>query len=270
MARSRTSQRQASRRAHQQKHALRLLVRIAALIFVSLSALAVVFAIVATSGASSAQNAGNQPPANQPVVVVSIKSTDASDIIAAVKQTTLYQTSAQADDLIGRALRSGHLANPVLVKPYRNDVGLGEYWVIPVVNQNNIPMALLNFTYDPVQKQIGAADFAAVTNNMFYTAHSFPAISPTVALDVIARQQHASIRVGQQPELIYFPGDRKGFLQGKNHWNGGGTTVIDPIWRIAGTDGQWHYVDHDGNAHLSTDLPVQTDYLPMPSSIQNQ
>jgi hypothetical protein len=152
------------------------------------------------------------------------------------------------------------------VKPYRSDAGLSQFWVVPVVGKNNYPLALLTFFYTPQSHLIQEGEFDAVTNDMFYVNHPFPAVTLNRAVAAVHAEQHALAVQGRAPELIYFPGDFAGLKSGRQNWHGGGTAVIDPIWRVPGVDGKWHYVAHDGHTHLSTELPVDPAYPPMAST----
>ena len=206
----------------------------------------------------------------QPAKWYSVNSGSAADILSAVKCTDMFQSASQGTDLIAQALQKGTLATPVLVKPYRSDVGLSQYWVVPVVDANNHPLALLTFLYNPQSHLLHEGEFDAVTGNMFYVNRSFPAITANASVSAVSNQQHATEAQGRAPELIYFPGDLGGVKTGRVKWQAGGTSVIDPIWRVPGADGKWHYVDHDGHAHLNTDLPVDPSYQAMPSATSTQ
>lgn len=178
----------------------------------------------------------------------------------------MYRSAVETQDLIGDALHQGRLAAPVLVRPYRDDVGLPEVWVIPVVNSTNIPLAMLEFVYDRPNWQIRASEFDAVTGNMFYATRPFPFVGAGAAVSAVAQQHRVALRQGHAPELIYFPSDHMGLIMGKNSWSSGGTAVIDPLWRVPGADGRWHYVDHNGKAHMHGDIPVDPAYPMMPQS----
>lgn len=200
-------------------------------------------------------------------VWVKVRTTQATDVLNAIQCTPMFLHAKDGPDLIGEALRKGTLAHPVLVKPYRQDSGLPQVWVVPVVDQNQIPLALLTFIYDPSQQAVRESEFAAVTGNMFYTTHRFTSIDAQGALSAVTNAHHTQILAGRTPELVYFPGDLAGLEAGRHHWISGGTVAIDPVWRVAGTDGQWHYVDHDGKAHLSGEIPVDPSKPPMPASV---
>lgn len=203
------------------------------------------------------------------VVWVTVKSSTAADVMAAVKCTPMFQHATVGDDLIARAMRSGHLANPVLIKAYRHDVGLADIWLVPVVDKNNLPLAMLACDYDEHAHELRAGEFAAVTGNMFYVTHTFPALGPSVAASAVSHQHHVALS-SRAADLIYFPADEQSLVTGKQKWQGGGTSFLDPIWRVADANGKWHYVDHSGHAHLASELPLTSGYLAMPTSIAVQ
>jgi hypothetical protein len=271
------NRRRRSTPAHSHWRAIRLT---AILSFLCLAIIAVGFAL-----AENAQGAFGQglPTANachptlsttgnqaQSAKWFSIRSGSAADILSAVKCTDMFQSALQGNDLIAYALHTGTLANPVLVQPYRSDAGLAQYWVVPVIGKNDYPLALLTFFYAPQSHLIQEGEFDAVTNDMFYVNHPFPAVTLNRAVAAVAAEQHISAVRGLASELIYFPGDVAGLEVGRQNWHAGGTAVIDPIWRVPGVDGKWHYVDHDGHTHQSTELPVDPAYPPIASATSTQ
>jgi hypothetical protein len=270
---SRPARKHPKRRTRPARPLWRLVRLIAICAFVGLAAVTVGF-VIAESGqahfgrhaqTTSACNAtlittGNQQPARW----FSINSGSPTDILSAAKCTDLFQSATQGHDLIANALQAGTLANPVLVKPYRSDAGLSQFWVVPVLNANKYPLALLTFFYDAQSRLIHEAEFDAVTGDMFYVTHPFPAVTASMSVASVNTEQHSAMAQGEAPELIYFPGDLAGLEAGRNHWQAGGTAVIDPIWRVPGADGDWHYVDHNGHAHMSSEIPVDPTYQAMP------
>lgn len=254
---------------------------VAILSFVCLAITAVIFALVESASLPAGKRSqtagtcnptlvspGNGAPAEK---WFSINTGSAADIVSAAKCTSMYQSALQGNDPIAAALQAGTLAAPLLVKPYRQDVGLWQYWVVPVVDATtNHPLAFLTFLYNPQTRLIHEGEFDAVTGNMFYANHSFPAVSANAALAVVSAQQHAAIAPGRAAEAIYFPADFAGIQAGTNHWAAGGTSVIDPIWRVPGADGRWHFVDHNGQAHFNADIPVDPSYQPMPATTDIQ
>lgn len=264
------------KRQRKQHSAGRLLRRALALVFVCFAFLALCLAVFQSASVGFAQQrvngscVVNNVQGDHTVTVWSkLRSTQSADVLNAIKCTPMFQNAQSGSDLIGEALRKGSLAAPYLVKPYRRDSGLAQVWVVPVVDQNQIPLALLSFIYDPAQQSLRESEFAAVTGNMFYATHHFPAVTPVLASSSVVTGHHVQMLAGRAPELVYFPGDFEGFKAGKHHWNSGGTTPIDPVWRVPGADGHWHYVDHDGKAHLNNEIPVETDMPAMPADNSN-
>lgn len=238
-----------------------------AVLFFGLSVFALISAVVVNTTTMYGQKIASNSSSTG---CISIKSEASADILAAAKLTRMYQSAAIDKDLIGQALRRGTLANPVFVKPYRQDVGFDQYYVIPVVGTNNIPLAMLKFVYDSGQHQICPSAFAAVTGNMFYASRPFPSVSASAAIAAVQKQYHVDVATGTAPELIYFLPDHVGFITGKNSWRNGGTAVIDPIWRVAGVDGHWHYVDHNGIVHKSKEIPTESGLPAMPDTVNIQ
>jgi hypothetical protein len=247
--------------------------RIAICAFVGLAVVTVGFALAESGQVHFGQHAQSSAACNAVVITTgnqqperwfSINSGSAADIVSAVQCTATFQSAMQGNDPIAHALQSGTLANPVLVQPYRGDAGLSAFWVVPVVNANKYPLALLTFFYQAQTRLIHEGEFDAVSGNMFYVNHSFPAVTAPMSVTAVGTEQHVTMAQGEAPELIYFPGDLIGLETGTNHWQEGGTSVIDPIWRVPGSDGNWHYVDHFDHAHVSTDIPVDPAFQVMP------
>lgn len=265
-------------RSHKQRRKQVPIVRIfrhgVAIVFLCFAFFALSFAVIQSASAGFAQRTtggacvtSTVQSGHMATVWVKVRTTQAVDVLNAVKCTPMFQNAKNGPDLIGEALHKGTLDNPVLVKPYRQDSGLPQVWVVPVVDQKQLPLALLTFIYDPSQQALRASEFAAVTGNMFYTTHQFPALSAMSVRSIVASTLHVQPLAGRVPELIYFQGDIEGFKAGRNHWISGGTVAIDPIWRVAGIDGHWYYVDHDGKVHLSDEIPVDPSMPPMPASV---
>lgn len=194
---------------------------------------------------------------------VSVRTTASADVMAAVKCTTMFQNATQGNDLIARAMRTGHLGDPLLVRPYRSDVGMDALWMVPVLDRQQYALALLTFNYNEGAHQLSAREFAAVTGNMFYTTHPFPYMDAGIAIATLANQKHISLASARVPELIYFPGND----QSVTDWRGGGTSYLDPIWRIPGSDGRWHYLGHDNQVYAGSALPLALGAPSAPSTL---
>ena len=210
-------------------------------------------------------------------VWVPLKSEASSDIISAAKATQTYQiftqqsnnlasnsTSTHGTDPIATDFKTGILGTPMLVKPYRDDIGSSTYWVIPLLNHAKKLVMILTFTYDPANHRLQASNFEG--GDDFTASHPFPSVSQVAAVALVQHTEHTSVILtgSKAPSLIYF--EFNPFVvsrAGSVHWTGGGTENIDPIWRIATTNGHYYYVDHLGKqAYTGKSLPVDPSYPP--------
>jgi hypothetical protein len=208
---------------------------------------------------------------------VPVKSEASADVINAVKQTDMYQTSVQMANKLAhnsastqgidpstRLFIQGTLGTPVLVKPYRDDISSPTYWVIPLLNTAKKATMMLTFTYDPAHHRLQPSDFGG--GNDFTASHPFPSVSQAAAVALVQRTEHVSVvfKGSKAPALIYF--EWNPFVApraGAFHWTGGGAENIDPIWRVAATNGHYYYVDHLGKqAYTGKSLPVDPSYPP--------
>lgn len=62
------------------------------------------------------------------------------------------------------------------------------------------------------------------------------------------------------------PPDHQALIQGQTNWQGEGTAVIDPIWRVADALGHWQYVDRVGQVHAAQALSLEQGLPVMPSN----
>jgi hypothetical protein len=208
---------------------------------------------------------------------VPLKSEAPADVIAAIKQTDMYQTfmqqsnkltphsaSTQGIDPIAMDFKTGTLGTPILVKPYRDDVGSLTYWVVPLLNSAKKAIMMLTFTYDPVNHRLQPSNFEG--GDDFTATHPFPSVSQAAAVALVQRTEHVSVVVkgSKAPALIYFEWNPYVAPRaGAFHWTGGGTENINPIWRVAATNGRYYYVDQLGKqAYTGKSLPVDPSYLP--------
>ncbi|MFI5274621.1 MAG: hypothetical protein ACHQ4H_16435 [Ktedonobacterales bacterium] len=85
----------------------------------------------------------------------------------------------------------------------------------------------------------------------------FPWLQVTAEQATVALQQQRGIApaASATAELVYFtPPDP---VPGVNvTWTGGGTNPADPMWRLKGKDGRYHFVGTDGHVYESNQLPV--------------
>lgn len=191
---------------------------------------------------------------------VGIKSTQSSDIIAAARATTTFQTVLASQTPLGNALRTGTLGTPVLVRAYRPTPGMLDTWVIPVLRGSDAQVvALLDFAYDKAQKRVRATSFAGpfAPGDPAY-GQPFPRLTMQEALNQMQSKRHISAMASAQPQLIYFPIDLDK-TTGPNatiHWTGGGQFADAAIWLIPGSDAKDYLAGNDGQVYTADQLPL--------------
>jgi hypothetical protein len=185
---------------------------------------------------------------------IPLKSTSSSAIIAAARQSTLFNVNRKGSGDFLKDL--SHLEAPVLVRALQTpgSVVMPDYYIIPIDNATG--------------KMVGAAELELnashtsiqVTSIVTYTsAHPHGQVSQvakSAALMDLANQRRVAVRSGAQPQLVYIPIDAAALETGEVVWNGGGTSPTDPVWLIPGADGQNHLVGADGHAYEMSSVPV--------------
>ena len=184
---------------------------------------------------------------------IPLKSTSSSAIIAAARQSTLFNVNRKGKGDFLKDL--SHLETPVLVE--RSDTGKRRH------------ARLLHHPHRQCEGQmVGAAELelnashtsVQVTSIVTYTsAHPHGQVShvaKSAALTDLSSQRRIALRSGAQPQLVYIPIDATALETGEVVWNGGGTSPTDPVWLIPGADGQNHLVGTDGHAYAMSSVPV--------------
>ncbi len=203
---------------------------------------------------ATATNAGTTS-ASLPPGWIPLRSQAPADIIAAARQSPLFQVnrSGNGDYLTDLS----HLGTPVLVQGYppTSGVTLPDYDIIPVLDAASgssvgAVVAELNATHTALHVQ--SIDTYAIPR-----AHGAIAqIALPRALSALASQAHTQPLSAMPPRLVYLNINPQGIDQGTLNWTGGGILPDDPVWLIAGADGQQHIIGTDGHAYLPNQLPI--------------
>lgn len=159
----------------------------------------------------------------------------------------------------------GHLALdlPVLVHPYAasggSDYFLDDHWVVAVRNDSGNECGLFDFVYDAVHMRIKFASYGVLQPSDPRYGHAFPRAQAGVALAQVAGERHVSALVGTTPRLVFFPIDHQQSGASRAHnWTGGGSSPMDPMWLIVGSDGVQYFVGADLHTYLDHDLPMES------------
>lgn len=191
-------------------------------------------------------------------VWIPLKSTASADLIAVAKQSALFNenrigngdhtadVSRLGAPLYVQAIQPSGARNGAYVFP--------DYFVLPILSANGD-------TTDAAELELNSAHtaihvIAIVTYTQRRPHGAITQRTADQAAAIIRTEHHIAPSVGKQAQLVYFPGDAQLQQKGEVHWTGGGEYPADPIWRVAGADGQDHFVGVDGHAYVTNQLPM--------------
>jgi len=227
------------------------------LVYVFLGGAALLFAAILIAAAQhipSSAASDTSATTNYSSGWIPLKSTSSSALIAAARQSTLFNVNRKGKGDFLKDL--SHLETPVLVRALQTpgSVVMPDYYIIPIDNAKGQMVGAaeleLNASHTSVQ----------VTSIVTYTsAHRHGQVShvaKSAALTDLSSQRRIALRSGAQPQLVYIPIDAAALETGEIVWNGGGTSPTDPVWLIPGADGQNHLVGADGHAYEMSSVPV--------------
>lgn len=203
-------------------------------------------------GAPQAQNTSQSPVGEW----IPLHSTAPADILAAARKSSMFQQNLSGGgDHVSDLSRLG---TPVLVRAIQPAGAVAgefpDFYVVPILNGSGA-------TTDAAELALNAPHTAIqVTAIVTYSqprAHGDIArVTPSAALAAVSAQQHAALRSGAAPQLVYFPADADAQATGQVVWTGGGEFPADPIWLVPGADGRDHLVGVDGKAYYRSQLPL--------------
>lgn len=212
-----------------------------------------VLAVIGLAARGPAQAAGSAPAASGPQWIA-LKSQAPGDIIAAVRQSTLF-TVNRSDN--GDHLKDlSRVGTPQLVTELRVKAGGkgADCYVVPILNASGATVgaavAWLNNTHTAVY--VGYIRSYDVP--LARWTGTLPSADQAAA--IVQTRHHTPLRAHAQPQLVYFPFDFQGQRTGRVHWNAGGQGPDTPIWLVPGADGQDHLVGTDGQAYYLSQLPI--------------
>lgn len=185
---------------------------------------------------------------------IPLTSQSPADVLAAVRQSQLFNHHCAAqDDCLHDLSRLGtpQLVQAILSSHMSN---MPDCYIIPVLDASHntvgVAVAKLNASHTAVT----VADI--VTYPQPRPNGTFARVQQDIAVASVAKQHHAALRAGAHSQLVYFPFDFAGEKAGTITWNGGGQFPYDPLWLIPGTDRRDHVVGNDSRAYYLEELPI--------------
>jgi hypothetical protein len=182
-----------------------------------------------------------------------LRSTSAADIIAAARQSDLFSVNASGQ---GDTPSLARLGIPTLVLAlHASGVGQGpDYYLIPIQDQTGATLGVVMCTVNASRTAIDVVDIVQYMH--VRPAGQVTVISAQAATGDFTAQTHVALRVGTEPQLVYFPNSYTAVESGQSAWNAGGTSADDPVWLLAGADGVSRVVGTDGHVYSMSQLPL--------------
>jgi len=154
------------------------------------------------------------------------------------------------------------LDTPALVHAFDAHTGNSYYdddhWVVTVRNASGMRCGIFDFVYDRAHQRMRFSSYGVITSVDPHAMLAFPYLSSSVAVTKLGGQRRLGVKAGTQPGLIFFPIDPSfPVLTSPVHkWAAGGNSALNPMWHIAGSDGQDYFVGADLKVHGQKDLPI--------------
>jgi len=238
----------------------------ASFLLLGLAVIAVVGAL-AVAGCEPGPNTGANPtntartatPTTQaaPGEWIPLRSTAAADILAAARQSSLFQGDQSES---GDHADLSRLGTPVFVRaiqPTGAPAGLyPDFYVIPILDVAGAATDAAELELNPARTAIQVV--AIITYSQPHGDGAIARVTASAALAAASAQRGVSLHAGASPELTYFPADVAAQASESDAWTGGGEFPADPIWLVPGSDGQSYVVGVDGKVYTLDQLPLAT------------
>ncbi len=204
---------------------------------------------------STVQNTPTRTPTLEPTATeqqwIPLASQSPSDIIAAAKQSTIFQDNATGE---GDSVSVSRLGTPVYVLGLSTSysAALPAYYDIPLLSGDSTVIGCIMCELNSTATAIYVGFIAQYGQPR--TSGSVAQITAQQALAEVSALHHVSPKAGTQPRLIYFPFNQNAEDTGRINWKGGGNSPEDPMWEFVGADGNQHFAGNDGHAYWN-ELP---------------
>ena len=210
-----------------------------------------------SSSAKPATSATSATPTTQAASGewIPLRSTAAADILAAARQSSLFQGDQSES---GDHADLSRLGAPVFVRavqPPGAPAGLyPDFYVTPVLDASGSATDAAELELNPTRTAIQVV--AIVTYSQPHADGAVASLTASAAIAAVSAQHHTALRSGASPQLVYFPADAAAPQTAA--WTGGGVFPADPIWLVPGADGGDHLVGDDGRVYDPDQLPLVT------------
>lgn len=159
----------------------------------------------------------------------------------------------------GEALTPG---TAVLTHPFHMHTGSDfndcPHWLLPERDATGHVAAMVDYVYDYPHARIRFASMGMIPPSDPRYGEVFPYLSARQAAARLKAAKGVDAKANPAPELVFLPlnvGTPEQPGPGAN-WRGGGIWPSDPIWLIAGADGQDYFIGKDSRVYTLGDMPL--------------
>lgn len=151
---------------------------------------------------------------------------------------------------------------PVLVHPIHMHTGADAndcpHWLVPFHDDAGHLVAMTDYVYAYPHKLVRFSNAGRIFPGELRYSNPFPYLSSDQAIAVLKRARGVGTLREPAPELVFLPLDvgvpgKPGLAWG---WRGGGVVPDDPVWLLAGADGQDYVIGTDKHAYTLHDVPL--------------
>lgn len=225
--------------------------------------LASVAYVISSSSATPLASAGAQNTAGAAAPAaggdgwIPLRSQAPADIIAAARQSALFDES-RADN--GDHVRDlSRLGNPVLVQALRptglTATQVPDFYIIPILGSAGATTDAAELALNPAHTAVQV--IAIVTYAAPRAGGSIARLHADQAIHAVASQRQLPAQAIGQPKLVYFPLDpqSQASANGRPVWMAGGALPADPIWLLPASGGRQFVVGDDERSYATSQLP---------------
>jgi hypothetical protein len=198
-----------------------------------------------------------QTPSTSGDTWIPLHSQAPADIIAAARQSPLFQEPRTGSGDHVRDL--SRLGRPVFVQALRpagvSAAEVPDFYIVPILNQVGAATDAAELALNPSHTAVQV--IAIVTYTMPHANGSVANLQANQAVHAVATQRQEAEQGIGQPHLVYFPLDPAWQVSqyGQHMWTAGGELPADPVWLVTATDKKQYLAGDDGRLYLVSQLP---------------
>jgi hypothetical protein len=150
---------------------------------------------------------------------------------------------------------------PIQVHPVHERTGVDvndcPHWLLPEYDATGRMAALADYAYDYPHHRIRFVESGQIMPSDPRYRNSFPYLSSAQAVALLQQARGVGARPDPAPELVFLGVD-VGLPEKPGPaawWSGGGVVAPDPVWMVAGADGQTYIVGTDKHVYSIQEVP---------------